>query len=160
MRAFSKLVVFGLLFILPACTQTLDFDKQADQLVGYTEDEILACAGLPDGSLNLDKGRSALLYSQRRLSVSPSPFGRWGSWGACPWGSLSQWCDSPFLRDDINVEEETCRLALWTEAGKIIGVTGEYSPMGLQLCRKIIAPCLAAKSQVSPAEASKAEPQI
>jgi hypothetical protein len=156
MTSSLRFLAVAMLILVAACaqTQTVDFNKQTDQLIGYSEDDIIACAGLPDGSLNLESGRSALLYSQRRISVEPSPFapfGGFGRWGSCPWGATSIWCDSPFFLDDIDVEEETCRLAFWTEAGKVVGVTGEYSPVfGQQLCRKIISPCLQVKPQTPP----------
>jgi len=153
MKSTSRFVALAMLLFVAACaqTQTVDFNKQTDQLIGYSENDIMSCAGLPDGSLNLESGRSALLYSKRRISVEPSPFSSFGHWGTCPWGAISAWCDRPFFPHEIDVEEDSCRLAFWTEAGKVVGVTGEYSPgWGQQLCRKIISPCLQAKPQAVP----------
>lgn len=108
MTSTLRFVAFAMLLVVAACaqTQTVDFNKQTDQLIGYLENDIISCAGLPDGSLNLEGGRSALLYSKRRISVEPSTFGGFGHWGACPWGSASLWCDRPFFHHDIDVAED------------------------------------------------------
>ncbi len=150
MATYIRILTMGALLLVAACAQAprVDFNDQTGQLVGYTEEAIMACAGLPDGSLKLESGPSALLYSKRRISVEPSPFGTFRRWGSCPWGATSMWCDTPFFLDNMDVEEDTCRLAFWTEAGKVVGVTGEYSSAsGQQLCRKIIAPCLQGQPQ-------------
>lgn len=146
LRKTANLVFLCLGLALSACASLPDYTKQVETLVGRSETELLACAGLPDGSLSLEDGRKAFLYSARRLSAEAGPFSRWGSWGHCPWGVQSVWCDQPFADPQIDIREQSCRLAVWLEDGKIAGVTGQYNAGGKVLCQKILQSCSASKA--------------
>ena len=128
------------------------FQRAGTELRGKTAADIIACAGLPDTSVDLEEGRQVLGYQNvtTRIEREFYPY----HYATCGWPYYGYRCyhDTGALShmDRFDVKQRACRVGVWLDKGKVQEISIEASSKGARwLCRDIINACLSQPSDDS-----------
>ena len=120
-----------------------------EELRGKSAEDIVACAGLPDATVNLDGDKQILAYSNVTIRIEQDPLYGLHHYHNCPTYSHSYYCsayDRSFLghQDLIDVVQKGCQVGFWMSNSKVEKISFELtSSKGKSHCARILQACVA-----------------
>lgn len=152
-KNIKLMVAFGLALMVSACASPhnpeLDlFLKNAvEELRGKTAEDIIACAGLPDATVDLKEEKQVLTYSNVTTRFERDPLYGHRHHG-CSAYTHNYYCsayDHTFLghHDWIDVVQKGCRVGVWMKDAKVEEISFEVtSERAKGHCARILKSCL------------------